>query len=169
MSKYVKEIKKYAFSSELIKGKAYHIITGDTEFDAIYKCLDDNGNAMFAYVNNRSIDWFTVEAEDVANGNVKIIELIQPFSSIYKIEKPHLDPEYVRNMLNEIEVKNNECQSLLTIDNIINQAINNLEEAHIHEEDLDKAYKDEYGIIHQPSVTEKESFFIETDPNVHPV
>ena len=167
MSKYVKEIKKYAFSSELIKGKAYHIITGDTEFDAIYKCLDDNGNAMFAYVNSRSIDWFTVEAEDVANGNVKIIELIQDFVSIYKIEKPHLDPEYVRDMINDI--KNGGGESRFDTYNIISNAINDLNEAHIYEEDLDKAYKDEYGIIHQPSVVEKESFFIEPDPNIHPV
>lgn len=167
MSKYVKEIKKYAFSSELIKGKAYHIITGDTEFDAIYKSLDDNGDAQFAYINNRNIDWLIVEAEDVANGNVKIVELIQSFASIYKIEKPHLDPEYVRKMLDD--VKNGGGQSLLNIDNIINQAINNLEEAHICEEDLDNAYKDEYGIIHQPTVVEKEAFFIEPDPNIHPV
>ena len=167
MNKYVKEIKKYVFSSELIKGNAYHIIKDNGDFDAIFKGINDAGNATFAYMGDKHIDWFTVEADDVASGAVKIIELVQSFSSIYKIEKPNLDPEYVRNMLNDI--KNGGGQSLLNIGNIINQAINNLEEAHISEEDLDKAHEDMYGIIHQPTVTEKESFFIEPDPNVHPV
>lgn len=188
MSKYVKEIKKYVFSSDLVKGKAYHIINNikanddmneedetsaitkmPHEFDAIFSFIDDIGDAIFLTLraDGKICEWINIKADDVASDAVKIIELIQSFASIYKIEKPNLDPEYVRRMLNDIE--NGGGQSLLTINNIINQAINNLEEAHIHEEDLDNAYKDMYGVIHQPSVTEKEAFFIETDPNIHPV
>ena len=186
MNKYVKEIKKYVFSSELVKGKAYHIINKNittiddmkkenktsaitampNEFDAIFNFVDNVGDAVFLAIG-AEVEWINIKANDVANGYVEVVDLIPDIAPIYKIEKPHLDPEYVKRLLDD--AKAGRLQPRFNFDNAVSHAIDDLEEARKHKRDLDKAHEDMYGVAHQPTVTEKESFFIEPDPNVHPV
>ena len=186
MNKYVNEIKKYVFSSDLVKGKAYHIINHNittidnmkkenttsaitampNEFDAIFSFIDNVGDAVFLAIG-ADVEWINIKANDIANGYVEIVDLIPDIVPVYKIEKPNLDPEYVKNLLND--VKAGRIQPRINFNNAVSQAIDDLEEARKHKKDLDKAHEDMYGVAHQPTVTEKESFFIEPDPNVHPV
>lgn len=186
MNKYVNEIKKYVFSSDLVKGKAYHIINNNIttiddmrkenttsaiaampkEFDAIFNFVDTVGDAVFLAIN-AEVEWINIKANDVANGYVEIIDTLPSVTPFYKIEKPNLDPEYVKRMLNDYKVGG--LQPRFNFDNVVSQAIDDLEEARKHKKDLDKAHEDMYGVAHQPTVTEKESFFIEPDPDVHPV
>jgi hypothetical protein len=115
MNKYVKEIKKYVFSSDLVKGKAYHIINKNIttiddmkkenttsaitampkEFDAIFSYVDNVGDAVFLAIG-ADIEWINIKANDVANGYVEVIDMIPDIAPFYKIEKPNLDPEYVK-------------------------------------------------------------------------
>ena len=187
MNKYVKEIKKYVFSSDLVKGKAYHIINHNIttiddmkkenttsaitampkEFDAIFSYVDNVGDAVFLAIG-ADIEWINIKANDVANGYVEVIDMIPDIAPFYKIEKPNLDPEYVKRML--ADAKAGRLQPRLNnFDNAVSRAIDDLEEARKHKKALDKAHEDMYGVAHQPTVTEKESFFIEPDPNIHPV
>ncbi len=187
MNKYVKEIKKYVFSSDLIKGKAYHIINNNIttiddmnrentssaivampkEFDAIFSFVDNVGDAVFLAIKV-DLEWINIKATDAANGYVEIIDMIPDIASVYKIEKPNLDPEYVRNIFNDIKAGNLRPRHI-NFDNDVSRAINDLEEVRKHKKDLDKVDENMYGVAHQPTVTEKEAFFIEPDPNVHPV
>ena len=186
MNKYVNEIKKYVFSSDLVKGKAYHIINNDIttiddmrkenttrgiatmpkEFDAIFSFVDNVGDAVFLAIN-ADVEWINIKANDVANGYVEVIDMLPSIAPFYKIEKPNLDPEYVKSLLND--VKAGRLQPRLNFDNVVSQAIDDLEEARKHREDLDNAHEDMYGVAHKPTATEKEAFFIEPDPNIHPV
>lgn len=188
MNKYVNEIKKYVFSSDLIKGKAYHIINNDIttiddmrkenttsaitampkEFDAILSYVDNVGDAVFLAIG-ADVEWINIKANDVANGHVEIIDMLPSIAPFYKIEKPNLDPEYVRNMLNDIKIGRLQPRLNFDFDNVVSQAIDDLEEARKHREDLEEAHEDMYGVAHKPTVTEKEAFFIEPDPNIHPV
>ena len=186
MNKYVKEIKKYVFSSDLVKGKAYHIINHNIttiddmkkenktsaitampkEFDAIFSFVDNVGDAVFLAIN-ADVEWINIKANDVANGYIEIVDMIQDIASFYKIEKPNLDPEYVKSLLKD--VKTGVLQPRLNFDNAVSQAIDDLEKVRKHREDLEEAHENMYGVAHKPTVVEKESFFIEPDPNVHPV
>ena len=186
MNKYVNEIKKYVFSSDLVKGKAYHIInknittiddmkkenttsaiaTMPKEFDAIFSFVDNVGDAVFLAIN-ADVEWINIKANDVANGYVEVIDMIPSIAPFYKIEKPNLDPEYVKRILNDVKV--GRLQPCFNFDNVVSQAIDDLEEARKHREDLEEAHEDMYGVAHQPTVTEKEAFFIDPHPDIHPV
>jgi hypothetical protein len=137
------------------------------EFDAIFSFVDNSGDAVFLAIGS-DVEWINIKANDVANEYVEIIDMIPSIASFYKIEKPNLDPEYVKNLLND--VKAGRLQPRLNhFDNVVSQAIDDLEEARKHRDDLDNAHEDMYGVAHQPTVTEKESFFIDPHPDIHPV
>lgn len=163
MNKYIKQIMRYVFASDkLIKGKAYHIINNMSkdndniedsakllnylpkEFDAIFNYIDINGDAIFLMIADE-VEWININPDDIAFNNVDIRDMDVISNGYIKLE--------------DSIVSSNNKQS------IVDKASGILESHKRMQSEFGIGSKDD--ILrepHQPSIEEKESFFIQ--PNI---